>query len=409
MRIRLFVTACVLGALGLVATAGAGDRKDNTVLEARAVLPADTFAPGPPSGAFITPANGRTPPFASQPVQGISAVLPAGRDSYWVMEDNGYGAKANSSDFLLRVYRVTPRFETAHGGEGTVSVGDFIQLRDPGHEIAWPIVNGGGDRFLTGSDFDIESFREARDGTLWFGDEFGPFLLHTSASGAVLEPPIPLPGVKSPDNPTLAAGEAPNLASSKGFEGMAISQDRRVLYPMLEGALTTDADQSRRLINEFSLRTGRYTGRQWAYKVDAPSDSIGDFTQLDEHRFLVIERDQNQGAAAALKRIYEIDLRRVDADGFVEKHQVVDLLNIADPANISLPTRPGDIGLGSVFTMPFVTIESVLPLEGHRLLVINDNNYPFSAGRNPSQPDNSEFVILRPSDDTESNDDDGSD
>ena len=46
--------------------------------------------------------------------------------------------------------------------------------------------------------------------------------------------------------------------------------------------------------------------------------------------------------------------------------------------------------------MPFVTIESVLPLGGHRLLVIKDNNYPFSAGRNPSLPDDSQFVILRP-------------
>jgi hypothetical protein len=44
----------------------------------------------------------------------------------------------------------------------------------------------------------------------------------------------------------------------------------------------------------------------------------------------------------------------------------------------------------------FVTIESVLPLSAHGLLVINDNNYPFSAGRNPSLPDDSEFVILRP-------------
>jgi hypothetical protein len=45
-------------------------------------------------------------------------------------------------------------------------------------------------RYLTGADFDIESVREAHDGTLWFGDEFGPFLLHTDASGKVLEAPI---------------------------------------------------------------------------------------------------------------------------------------------------------------------------------------------------------------------------
>jgi hypothetical protein len=395
MRLRQLVVGLALGAFGLAATAGAHNQWEGTVLDARAVLPADTFAPGPPSGAFITPANGRTPPFPSQPVQGISAVLPAGHDSFWVMADNGFGAKANSSDFLLRVYRVTPDFETADGGAGGVSVGSFIQLRDPDHEIVWPLVNGDGQRLLTGADFDIESFRKARDGTLWFGDEFGPFLVHTSSSGRVLEPPVLLAGVKSPDNPTLAVGEAPTLASSKGFEGMAISKNGRVLYPMLEGALTADADQSRRLINEFSLRKREYTGRQWAYKVEAPSNSIGDFTHLGGHRFLVIERDQNMGASAAFKQIFEVDLRDVGADGFLVKRPLVDLLNIADPATISLPARSGDIGLGSVYSMPFVTIESVLPLDGHRLLVINDNNYPFSAGRNPSQPDDSEFVILR--------------
>jgi glycerophosphoryl diester phosphodiesterase len=396
MRFRLFAAAFALGAFGLIATASAGDWGNGTVLEARAVLPADTFAPGPPAGAFITPANGRTPPFPSQPVQGISAVLPAEKGSFWIMEDNGFGAKANSADFLLRVYHVTPQFETANGGPGTVAVGSFIQLSDPGHEIAWPIVNAGGTRALTGADFDIESFRMARDGTLWFGDEFGPFLVHTSASGEVLEAPIPLAGVKSPDNPTLAASEAPTLASSKGFEGMAISQSRRYLYPILEGALTADADQSRRWISEFSLAKDAYTGRRWAYRMEAPGNSIGDFTLLVGHRFLVIERDNEQGATAKLKRIFLIDLKDVGADGFVVKHPVADLLSIADPKTISLPARPGDIGLGAVYAMPFQTIESVLPLSGHRLLVINDNNYPFSAGRNAALPDDSEFVILRP-------------
>ncbi|MDX6598838.1 MAG: hypothetical protein QOE87_2725, partial [Gaiellales bacterium] len=202
--------------------------------------------------------------------------------------------------------------------------------------------------------------------------------------------------VKSPDNPTLAGGEAPTLASSKGFEGMAISRNGRYLYPMLEGALTADPDQSRRWINEFSLAKDAYTGTRRAYRMEAPGNSIGDFTLLGGHRFLVIERDNNQGAAAAFKKIFLIDLNDVGADGFVVKHPVADLLNIADPTAISLPARPGDIGLGPVYAMPFQTIESVVPLAGHRLLVINDNNYPFSAGRNPTLPDDSEFVILRP-------------
>jgi hypothetical protein len=176
---------------------------------------------------------------------------------------------------------------------------------------------------------------------------------------------------------------------------MAISKDGRTLYPMLEGALTTDVDQRRRLIFEFDLGSESYTGRTWQVRFDAPGNSLGDLTQLDEHRFLMIERDPAAGPAAAFKRIVVLDFRAVGADGFLRKHEVLDLLNIGDPNLISLPARPGDFGLGNPFRFPFETIESVLPLDAERLLVVNDNNYPFSAGRNPSLPDDNEFIVVR--------------
>ena len=73
-------------------------------------------------------------------------------------------------------------------------------------------------RLLTGADFDVESFRRIHDGTYYFGDEFGPFLVHTDAEGRLLEPPISLPGVWSPQHPELGDREA-NLPRSAGFEG----------------------------------------------------------------------------------------------------------------------------------------------------------------------------------------------
>jgi hypothetical protein len=42
-----------------------------------------------------------------------------------------------------------------------------------------------------------------------------------------------------------------------------------------------------------------------------------------------------------------------------------------------------------------VTIEDVLPLDGERLLVLNDNKFPFSIGRNPALPDYDDFVVVR--------------
>jgi hypothetical protein len=73
-------------------------------LEGIAILPADTFQPGPSSGQFIAAANGRIPPFLNQqPVQGVSSVLRAKNGDFLVMSDNGYGARNNSADYVLRV------------------------------------------------------------------------------------------------------------------------------------------------------------------------------------------------------------------------------------------------------------------------------------------------------------------
>src|SRR5262249_22306209 len=344
----------------------------------RAVLPADSFVQGqgvPTSGQFIAAANGRTPPFINrQPLQGFSAILRQNDGSYLVMSDNGFGAKANSADFVLRVDRIVPSFKTADGGSGDVSIHSEFVLRDPNHKINFPIVADGANypgsnipvdpniknnRWLTGADFDIESFRQVKDGTFWFGDEFGPFLIHTDATGKVLDAPVPLPGVKSPDNPFLKPGETPNLPSSRGFEGMALSADGKKLYPMLEGPLTNDPDRRRLIINEFDLKAGQFTGRRWFYELDAATEtgqSIGDMTAVNDHQFLVIERDNNQGTAAKFKKIFLIDFDKTDALGNLIKQEVVNLLNIADPNNL------GGTGTGK-FTFPFQTIEGVQVLD----------------------------------------------
>ena len=98
------------------------------------------------------------------------------------------------------------------------------------------------------------------------------------------------------------------------------------------------------------------------------------------------ERDGGQGATAVQKKIYLIDINEIDANGFVKKTQIVDLLNIADPNDLN--------GDGStLFTFPFVTIEDVLVVDPTTLLVINDKNYPGGQGRGFG-PDNNEFILI---------------
>jgi glycerophosphoryl diester phosphodiesterase len=189
----------------------------DVTLQGFAVLPADTFAAGPPAGNGIS-ANGRTGPFSGQPVQGFSGVQFADGDRFWFMPDNGFGQKGNSADYLLRIYQVDPSFQGAEfTGNGGVTLGNFIQLRDPDGKIPFEITNEGtSDRLLTGADFDIESFVIADDGTIWVGEEFGPFLLHFDATGKLLDAPIATPN--SVQLNTLD-GNAPLVIGHRGASG----------------------------------------------------------------------------------------------------------------------------------------------------------------------------------------------
>src|SRR5262245_34576688 len=206
-------------------------------LIARAVLPAATFADGPLSGALISGGlvGGS---FPAQPVQGISSLVDAHDGTFLAMPDNGYGTLDNSADFNLRVYRVRPNFKTQAGGPGDIEVESFIELHDPAHLIKQAIVNEfTRDRVLTGADFDIESLRVAPDGTLWIGDEFGPFLLHFDQAGRLLHAPFPLPDpsaagqeIRSPQNPFLEEASAVRIMNAATAHARAHGATRTPVF-----------------------------------------------------------------------------------------------------------------------------------------------------------------------------------
>jgi len=408
-----------------------------------AVMPANTFAPGPTSGQFAGPGEGGNalPLVNQQPVQGVSAVLhgPTAR-SFYIMPDNGFGAQTNSADALLRVYAVRPNFKTWNGsqvtGRGTVSPADFrsghalsqwsersfITLRNPDRQLGFDLVadmtnypNGSHDipvdptiqagRLLTGADFDIEAVRMDRNGHFWFGEEFGAFLVETDARGRVLRAELSTPNlvppgstatgadVRSPQNPYLGEG-APNLDASRGFEGMAITPAGDTLYTLLEGTVTgdnaIDGTVNKHLrINTFDIKSGTWTARNWLYPLEPSGTNIGDMTAINDHQFLVIERNgaTATGGGAPFKKIYMADITGVADGGFVQKMELVDLMHLSDPHDLN-----GDGN--QIFTFPFVTIESVLMLDPRTLLVINDNNYPGTGGRDLNS-DHTEFIKIR--------------
>lgn len=407
-----------------------------------AKLPANTVSVGPTTGQFGGTAFGANshllPIINGQSVQGFSAVLNGpSQGTYYVMPDNGFGTQANSADALLRVYAVKPDFKTWNGnrvvGTGAVNPlnintgaaqtvfnnnsfnnNSFINLRDTDHQLGFtiqadfthyynkasdPVVDASirDNRLLSGADLDIESMQKDKNGHLWFGDEFGPFLLKTDATGKVLRSEIATPNilppnstatgayVQAPQNPYLA-GHLANLGGSHGFEGIAINTAGDKLYTLLEGTVTGDAPKSLR-INTFDINTETFTKQSALYQLDPLGTNIGDMTAINDHEFLVLERN---GATATsgtpFKKVFKIDIAKLDANGFADKSEVVDLMNIADPHDLN--------GDGSqLFTFPYVTIEDILIVDKNTILVMNDNNFPGGGGRSTA-PDSTEFLLI---------------
>ncbi|MEF2073943.1 esterase-like activity of phytase family protein [Consotaella aegiceratis] len=413
------------------------------VLAAQAILPADSAVAVPEdapahlrqAGKFTTPDRKRTAelgamkgkdgvratgyglPIEGQSLQGFSGIKAMDDGTFWSLSDNGFGSQINSSDSMLMLHHLAFDWDA-----GTVDRQETIFLSDPDKVAPFPITMEGSDtRYLTGADFDVESIQPVADG-FWVGEEFGPYILKFDSQGHLQEVHPTKVGnidVLSPDNPTIRLPGNPteampafNLKRSGGYEGMAIAPDGSRLYGLLEGPLYTDGKaetvedgRTALRIVEFDTTKGDWTGRSWLYPLAEGGVAIGDFNMIDDSHGLIIERDNGAGRAdqactgepasdcfatpAKLKRITKIELTDENAGQAVRKIGYIDLLDIRDPQGVA---RQGGVEGG--YDMPFVTIENVDKADDTHIIVGNDNNFPFSAGRALNKADDDEFVLL---------------
>ncbi len=449
MRI-IYTIALALGATTALSAPATADTAFEATLAGHAILPAATFIAPPAdapaslaiSGRYTDAAQGRVDtvgavagtsflsreaprhtglatPFPGQPVQGFSGIKAMGDGSYWVLVDNGFGSKANSPDAMLQMHRVRPDWES-----GVLAIEETLFLNDADRVLPFKIEFDDSDsRYLTGADFDVESFQPVGD-RIFIGDEFGPYLIEVDMTGTVtgfFHTTVGDTTHVSPDNHGLRLPSTPDGAEafdvrrSRGYEGMAAAPDGSVLYPMLEGPLwiaetgdweTVDGRQVLRIF-EFDVDGRAFTENYWFYPLETAGHAIGDFNMIDATTGLVIERDGREGipalacadgaaancfdAPAEFKRVYKIAFG--EPGTMVRKIGHIDLLDIADPEGHA---RQG--GADGRFTFPFVTIEDVDIVDADHIIVGNDNNLPFSAGRLPRKQDDNELILLNVTD-----------
>lgn len=448
-RIFAAYLAASAALFALPSFAMADDQEFTATLKAHAILPANTIIPAPgdapahlkSAGKFTTPdrrraeglgtvpgkdgvrLTGLSLPFDGQPVQGFSGIKTMPDGSFWSLSDNGFGSKANSSDSHLMLHNIAIDWD-----KGTVDRKNTVFVSDPNKVIPFPIVMEGTDtRYLTGADLDLESIQPVSDG-FWLGEEFGPYIMKADLEGRITHifaTTIDGKPVLSPDNPTVVMPANPtlklpsfNLKRSGGYEGMALSKDGSKLFALLEGPLYLEDGSVEKVdgktglrIAEFDVAGKAWTGRSWLYPLADGGEAIGDFNMLDGTTALVIERDNGAGTVskacadpkapaadcfatpAKLKRVYKIEMTEANVGKAVRKIGYIDLLKIADPDN-----RKRQGGSDGIYDMPFVTIENVDRVDETHIIVGNDNNLPYSAGRALDKADDNEFVLLEAAD-----------
>ena len=347
-----------------------------------AEMPMHTHVEGPTAGQFNF---GGEVISNKQAVQGFSAVLASEADNhFYFLTDNGFGEKKNSADVLLRLYEIEVDFSNANRKSNAVYPLRFVNIKDPDRKLSFkiqadfshyynkssnPLVDQNiiENRWLTGADIDPESVRSDKNGSLWLGDEFGPFLVKVDAKGRVLRQEISLPEVSSLDHPN-SIKLRPNLPISGGFEGMAVNTAGDMLYPMLESSLQGDAEKILR-IYQFDVNAERYTDKVYYYELDAQATSIGDFVAVNDHEFLVVERNAGTDIKdKPLKKIYQIDINQINSEKLVQKRELLDLMQLKDPNDLN---KDGEFA----YAFAYSHIENLLIIDKNTLLVANDNNY----------------------------------
>ena len=229
---------------------------------------------------------------------------------------------------------------------------------------------------------DPEGVRVGHDGNIFISDEYGPYLYQFAPNGKRLRS-IRIPRKFQIDNPRAKeedelkankSGRVPN----KGMEGLALTPDGRKLVAALQAPLLQDGGRTGTNCYLVEIDLARGTSREFVYPLEKPGLGLSEILAVNDHEFLVLERDGKPGKEARDKRIVRIDIAEATdisagthlplkglPEGVVpvKKQPFLDMLN----------PRHGLAGRDFPAKLEGLTFGPNLP-DGRRLLIVTSDN-----------------------------------
>lgn len=254
---------------------------------------------------------------------------------------------------------------------------------DPGHVS----TNGRDARF------DTEGVRVSNDRRhVYISDEYGPFVYDFDRLTGERTRVFTLPAKFAISHlnsmgATEISGNTSGRVANKGMEGLAITPDGRMLVGAMQSPLLqdggTDTGQNIRLV-KIDITTAAV--REYAYHLDTIKTTVSEILAINDHEFLLDERDSKGFAdtatsVAVIKKLYKIDLAGAfEVSGIsgndnlaakaVSKQLFLDIvaaLNFNGLASYDIPAKLEGIAFGQDVVVGGET--------KHTLYVSNDNDY----------------------------------
>ena len=247
---------------------------------------------------------------------------------------------------------------------------------------------------------DPEAFVKMKDGTFWVGEEYGPSILHLSATGRVIERLVPA-GVQvqlaTATYPVL--GSLPAILSkrklNRGIENVAISPNEQFLYFLMQSPLANpavaDYKTSRNVrLFKFDL-AAKTVVAEYVYELDLPTTFTADATTAQSKVKL------SEMVATGLDQL--IVLERVSKTTKLFRVNLAGATNILATAWDNIGTVPS-LEQSNLVTAGIVTVSKTLAMDSARdypgllpskvegigllpnneLVLINDNDFGIFGG-----------------------------
>lgn len=240
---------------------------------------------------------------------------------------------------------------------------------------------------------DPESIRVSNDGkSVFISDEYGPYVYQFDKASGQRIKTYTLPAYYdvahlSPVGNTEISGNTTGRVANKGMEGLAITPDGKTLVGVMQSPLIQDGGTKGTQTRIVTIDVATGATHEYVYTLaNKKKNTISDIIAINDHEFLVDERDGNGGTDAATKK----KLVRVDITGATDVSGDVTLpssltpvsqslfLDLLDPkyglAGSSFPAKIEGLAFGDDVTLNGQTL--------HTLVVTNDNDFLTDANSN---------------------------